>query len=86
MLGGFPGLTARKVEYLRRLGREAAGGKLEAAGLRALPEEEALGRLQELPGIGPFSAGLILLRGAGAPDLLPAEEPRLPRAVTIASV
>jgi len=83
-LEGFSGLTSRKVEYLRRLGREAAEGELDAATLRSMPEEEALERLQELPGIGPFSAGLILLRGAGMPDLLPAKEPRLPRAVEIA--
>ena len=80
-LEAFPGLTARKVEYLRRLGHEAVKEKLDAAHLRAMPEEEALARLEELPGIGPFSSGLILLRGAGAPDLIPASEPRLGRAV-----
>jgi DNA-3-methyladenine glycosylase II len=84
MLEAFPGLTPRKVEYLRRLGREAAERKLDAAYLRALPEQEALGRLEELPGIGPFSSGLILLRGAGSPDLLPTSEPRLGRAVAMA--
>ena len=83
-LEGFQGLTLRKVEYLRRLGREASEGKLDAARLRSLPEEEALGRLEELSGIGPFSAGLILLRGAGTPDLLPLREPRLGRAVAMA--
>ncbi len=83
-LEGFPGLTARKVEYLRRLGREAGEGKLDAAHLRSLPEQEALARLEQLSGIGPFSAGLILLRGAGTPDLLPKGEPRLGRAVAMA--
>ena len=39
--------------------------------------------MEELPGIGPFSAGLILLRGAGPPDLLPLREPRLRRAVAM---
>ena len=80
-LEAFPGLTPRKVEYLRRLGSEAAEQKLDAAYLRSLPEQEALARLEELPGIGSFSSGLILLRGAGAPDLLPTSEPRLGRAV-----
>ena len=84
MLEAFPGLTARKVEYLRRLGREAAEQKLDATYLRSLPEQEAFARLEELPGIGPFSSGLILLRGAGTPDTLPTSEPRLDRAVTIA--
>src|SRR5215217_3747787 len=80
-LEAFPGLTARKVEYLRRLGREAAEQKLEAAYLRSLPEQEAFARLEDLPGIGPFSSGLVLLRGAGTPDRLPTSEPRLGRAV-----
>ncbi len=34
-----------------------------------------------MPGIGDFSAQLILLRGAGEPDYLPTAEPRLGRAV-----
>jgi DNA-3-methyladenine glycosylase II len=80
-LEGFPGLSARKVGYLRRLAAEAAEGELEAGYLRSLPAEEALARLKELPGIGDFSAELILLRGAGATDLLPVNEARLRRAV-----
>ena len=83
-LRAFPGLTPRKVEYLRRLGHEAAEQKLDAAYLRSLPEQEALARLEELPGVGPFSSGLILLRGAGTLDVLPASEPRLGRAVAMA--
>jgi DNA-3-methyladenine glycosylase II len=83
-LEAFPGLNTRKVEYLRRLGCEATRQKLDAAYLRSLPEQEAFARLEELPGIGPFSSGLILLRGAGTPDVLPTMEPRLGRAVATA--
>jgi 3-methyladenine DNA glycosylase/8-oxoguanine DNA glycosylase len=83
-LDSFPGLTARKVEYLRQLGREAAEEKFDAAYLRCLPEREALAQLEKLPGIGPFSAGFILLRGAGTLDLLPTREPRLGSAVAMA--
>lgn len=77
----FPGLTATKVERLKHLARAAGEGKLEADLLRSLPVGEALSRLQELRGIGPFSAELILLRGAGEPDRIPRHEPRLSRAV-----
>jgi DNA-3-methyladenine glycosylase II len=80
-LGRFSGLTETKVERLRRLARAAGEGGLEADLLRSLPVGEATARLRELPGIGPFSAELILLRGAGEPDGLPANEPRLARAV-----
>ena len=77
----FPGLTGTKIERLQDLARAAGRGDLEADLLRSLPVEEALARLRELPGIGPFSAELVLLRGAGEPDHLPAHEPRLARAV-----
>jgi DNA-3-methyladenine glycosylase II len=83
-LGGYPGLTSRKVAYLRALGEAAVAGRLDAARLRALPREQALASLRELPGIGDFSAELVLLRGAGDPDLLPRHEPRLRRAVALA--
>jgi DNA-3-methyladenine glycosylase II len=83
-MDGFPGLFGRKAEYLRALARAAREGKLEAPYLRSLPADEALAELKELPGIGDFSAELVLVRGAGAPDRLPAHEPRLGRAVAMA--
>jgi DNA-3-methyladenine glycosylase II len=82
-LEDFPGLFGRKAEYLRRLGQEAKG-KLNAEYLRSMPAEDALDELKKLPGIGPFSAELILLRGAGEPDYLPTNEPRLRWAVAMA--
>ena len=80
----FPGLSERKAEYLRSLARVAMEGKLETSYLRSLPAEEVLTELKELPGIGHFSAELVLLRGAGEPDRLPIHEPRLARAVAMA--
>src|SRR5260370_41827621 len=58
--------------------------KLEAPVLRAMPPEQALEHLKTLPGIGDFSAQLILLRGAGEPNALPTHDPRLGRAITLA--
>ncbi len=83
-LDGFRGLGARKVGYLRHLAGAAADGKLEADYLRSLPVGEALARLKELPGIGDFSAELVLLRGVGTRDVLPVHEHRLRRAVAMA--
>jgi DNA-3-methyladenine glycosylase II len=83
-LEGFPGLGATKVERLRCLTEAAYAGRLRAAYLRSMPVEEALARLEELPGVGPLSAELILVRGAGEPDLMPSREPRLGRAVAMA--
>jgi DNA-3-methyladenine glycosylase II len=74
-LDGFPGLAGRKPEWLRSLAVAALDGRLDAARLRALPAEEALAQLKQLPGIGDFSAELVLLRGAGAPTRSPATSP-----------
>ncbi len=83
-LESFPGLFGRKIEYLHRLAEATIDGRLDAARLRSLPREKALEELQQLPGIGIFSAEHILLRGAGDPDYLTLNEPRLPRAVALA--
>jgi DNA-3-methyladenine glycosylase II len=83
-LDTFPGLAGRKPEWLRSLAQAALDGQLDAARLRAMPQEEVMADLKKLPGIGDFSAGLILLRGAGDPDAWPGREPRLARAVALA--
>lgn len=83
-LDTFRGLAGRKPEWLRSLALAALDGELDTARLRALPPEEALAELKKLPGIGDFSAGLILLRGASTPDAIPSQEPRLARAVALA--
>jgi 3-methyladenine DNA glycosylase/8-oxoguanine DNA glycosylase len=72
-----PGLPGPKIPRLRAIAEAAAGGMLDAAALRAMPAEEALKQLQLLPGIGRFSAELILIRGAGHPDVFPRSETRL---------
>ncbi len=59
----------------------ALAGRLDAQRLRAMPVAEALADLQEIPGIGPFSAELVLVRGAMLVDALPRHERRLLQAV-----
>jgi DNA-3-methyladenine glycosylase II len=62
-LDTFPGLAGRKPEWLRSLAQAALDGQLDTARLRAMPHADAMADLKKLPGIGDFSAGLILLRG-----------------------
>lgn len=75
-LGRFPGLMGRKPEYLRALADATLEGRLDAPHLRSLPEEDALRELHLLPGVGDFSARLILVRGAGLADAPVGREPR----------
>jgi len=71
-LDTVPGLAGTKVERLRGLARAAADGALDTEALRSMPEDEALTRLLELPGVGPFTANGILYRGCGVADGIPA--------------
>jgi DNA-3-methyladenine glycosylase II len=76
-----PGLTTRKVNQLQALAAAAQDGALSRQGLRAMSYHDALAHLQKLPGIGPFSAELIVIRGAGHPDSLPDHDTRLDQAI-----
>jgi DNA-3-methyladenine glycosylase II len=77
----LPGVNPVKLERIHTLAAAALDGALTADTLRAMSADDALSALRELPGIGPFSASLILIRGAGAPDVFPASEPRVLAAI-----
>jgi len=75
------GLAPVKVDRLHAIADAALDGRLDAATLRAAGPAQALADLQRLPGIGPFGADLVLVRGAGEPDHFPRTERRLHRAM-----
>ncbi len=75
-LATVPGLGGRKPEWLRGIALAALDGALDTGRLRAMPTNEALGELQRLAGVGPFSAELILIRGAMTVDVAPGNERR----------
>lgn len=80
-LESFQGLTERKIEQLRDLGSAALSGALDRDHLRSLSNDDAIAQLQKLPGIGPYSAELIMIRGVGVTDSLPVHEKRFAAAV-----
>jgi DNA-3-methyladenine glycosylase II len=73
----FPSLEPQRIDRLHSIARAALEGLLDPARLLALAPEEAMAALQQLPGIGPTYAGLILLRSTGATDILTLGEPRI---------
>ena len=77
----LPGLPQNKIGRLHGIAQAALEGRLEREPLLAEDPDSAYTRLQELPGIGPFYAGLILIRGVGTTDVAPKGEPRLEQAV-----
>jgi DNA-3-methyladenine glycosylase II len=77
-LDSFPGLDATKVRRLR--GVAEASQDLDSSRLLALGPEQAYKQLQQLEGIGPFYAGLIVLRATGFTDAtLRTAEPKVLR-------
>lgn len=63
------GLSARRAAQLRDLARLPLD-RLESE-LTSLPDAQARARLLELPGIGPWTADYVLLRGLGRLDVFP---------------
>jgi len=60
----FEGVPPAKIERLHGVARAALDGRLSAEEIRRADPEEAMARLREIPGIGPFSASLIVIRAA----------------------
>jgi len=65
------GFSERKAEALRFIAGKIDRGELTEKMLTRMPSTDALERLMELPSIGPWSAGLVLLRGLGRVDVFP---------------
>lgn len=64
------GLPRKRAASLVALARATAGGELRLDG--QLPVEEALARLESLPGIGPWTSHYVALRALHWPDAFPA--------------
>jgi DNA-3-methyladenine glycosylase II len=83
-LEGVAGLPERKLATLRALAQAATEGALDGARLREIGADAAVDELQRLPGVGPFTAQGIVVRGAGEPDYLATAEPRMAGAAALA--
>lgn len=65
------GLSFRKAETLRRVAAAIASEAITENRLSSMRSKEAILYLSEFQGIGPWSAGLVLLRGLGRLDVFP---------------
>lgn len=77
LLGLDLDLPGRKTEYLHAVAVAALDGRLDGAALRAVDSDDAIATVNDVKGLGPFAAELVVLRGANAPDTLPQHERRL---------
>lgn len=76
------GLSRAKVASLQALAQFSVDGTLDAMHLDTLATSDALAALRGLPGIGPWSAGLILLRGLRRMDVFPTGDVGAARSLT----
>ena len=65
------GLSQAKANAVQALARRAMNSDLDTPWIQAFPTDDALKALQALPGIGPWSASVLLLRGLRRMDVFP---------------
>jgi DNA-3-methyladenine glycosylase II len=73
--------STRKAEYLIGLARAVADGALDLAALARAPDDEVIDRLTAIRGLGRWTAEWFLARGLGRPDVCPAGDLGVRRAV-----
>jgi DNA-3-methyladenine glycosylase II len=64
------GLSWRKVSTIRELAERLSDGRLDPDVLAALPDDELISRLTEIPGIGPWTAQGALIIALGREDVV----------------
>lgn len=72
------GITGSRIEALKALARAVQSGELMLD--RGADREQTIARLQELPGVGPWTAAYIAMRALGDPDAFPVTDLGLRRA------
>jgi DNA-3-methyladenine glycosylase II len=75
------GLSRPKLRYVRDLAQRVLDGRLDLDAVDALPDDEVIGRLVEVTGIGRWTAEIFLMFHLHRPDVLPADDLGIVRAV-----
>ena len=68
------GVSPQKVHYLKDLSSRVANGQLDLARLKKMEDAEVIRILDEVKGIGPWTAHMFLLFTLGRPDVLPVDD------------
>ena len=64
------GLSFRKAGYIKSLGDAACNGALDCSLLEAMPDDEIIKTLSALPGIGVWTAEMVLIFSLRRPDVV----------------
>ncbi len=77
------GLSRRKVEYLHDLARHFTDGRIDPARWSDMDDEAVIGELDDVRGIGRWTAEMFLIFSLRRPDVWPVDDLGLQRAVGI---
>ncbi len=80
------GLTRMRAATLAGAARRIADGALDLERLRTVPADEAQAALQDLPGIGPWTASYVRMRALGDRDAFPSADLGVIKAMKAAGV
>lgn len=64
------GLSFRKVSYLQGVSQAVLSGQLDLARLKQLPDEQLCAELMALPGVGRWTAEMLMIFSLQRPDVL----------------
>ncbi len=64
------GLSTRKVEYIQAAANAVNAGTLDLEGLKALPDNEIIEKLVALPGIGIWTAEMLMIFSLQRPNIV----------------
>ena len=68
------GVSPQKIRYLKDLSSRVANGQLDLERLKEMEDAEVIRVLDEVKGIGPWTAHMFLLFTLGRPDVLPVDD------------
>ena len=64
------GLSMRKARYIKGIGEAAVRGDLDLSELKEMPDDGVIEKLSSLPGIGVWTAQMLLIFSLGRPDVV----------------
>jgi DNA-3-methyladenine glycosylase II len=66
------GISRQKAHYLVEMARRTAEERVSRHSLHGVPCEQAMEKLMEIPGVGRWTAEIVVMRGLGFQDVFPA--------------
>lgn len=75
------GLSRSKVRYIRELADTILSGKFDPGSLAEVPDDQVIGRITRIRGLGRWSAEIFALNALGRTDVFPAQDLALQSAI-----